>query len=108
MQTEDEDILFLKNKYNISDNPFRISPCKVMSQYVERKDELQKFKTNLKWLQQSSIESNLLIVGNKGIGKSSFLYICQLYAREIGLNTIRIESVPPSGKDFLTTLLKNT
>ncbi len=108
MIEENAEMAFLQKEFKLSDNPFRISPCKVLSQYVERKDELKQFKSNLKWLQQSNIESNIIIVGEKGIGKSSFLYMCMLHARENALNTVMIDSVPSSGKDFLALLLKKT
>jgi len=99
---------FFKNTYHLKSNPFIVHPCQTIKEYLDRFQAVDKFVNDLNMLSISGIGANRVIIGDKGMGKTSLMNICAVRAKERGLKTIYVERVPNRAKEFMEVLLKKT
>jgi len=97
---------FLGEHYNLSFNPLTPDPCTKIKEYVERTDELKRFERDINLGTKKFC--SYLVIGEKGLGKTSFVNICMKKAQNYGLKTIYIPNVPNSGQKFIQDLLAAT
>lgn len=97
-----------KNTYHLRSNPFIIHPCQTIKEYIDRFQAADKFINDLNILSISGIGANRIIIGDKGMGKTSLMNIYAVHARERGLKTVYVERVPNRAKEFIEILLKKT
>jgi len=99
---------FFRNTYHLRSNPFVVHPCQTTKEYIDRFQAADKFINDLNMLNISGIGANRVIIGDKGMGKTSLMNIYAVHAREKNLKTVYVERVPNRAKEFMEVLLKKT
>jgi Cdc6-like AAA superfamily ATPase len=98
--------IFIKEKYYLTYNPFKIDACIDPKEYVEREDEISLFEEDLDIVKISGCKGRC-IIGRKGIGKTSLVNMYFEVARKRSLKTVYV-TASNSGRKFMQNLLTAT
>lgn len=98
---------FFRREYKLDRNPFTIIPCQNANEYLDRFNGVDKFLQDLNMINISGMGANRIVIGDKGMGKTSFMNMCALKAKEKGLKSLYIDHVPNRASALMKKLFRH-